>query len=349
MTNSKRLIIGALIGFSLFKLLEKLEYGMAVVVCSVVLLLLFFSIVSRKLKASGSSMADEVFDRTMTWWWMIAIFSLAISVHKLVSFIFLGLLCFTSLREFYSLVPMNRFKNTPTLNYSDRIPIFFSYLAIPVIIFLAYIKWYDLFIITVPVYLFLFIPILFVIQNRTENVIYSMGYIVLGFMFFVYNFGHCLFLINLGAMLLLFCFALTEARDVISFWIGKSLTKITEGKNTFVSTVLNSKIAPGVSPNKTWSAGLLSAVLTGILAIVFVPIMPRINGCVFSIKIAFIAGILIGILGQLGDLVFSMIKRDAGKKDSGSLLPGHGGIIDRVDSLIFTIPVTFHFIYWYYY
>ncbi|MNI62521.1 Phosphatidate cytidylyltransferase [compost metagenome] len=104
------------------------------------------------------------------------------------------------------------------------------------------------------------------------------------------------------------------------------------------------KVIPKVSPNKTL-AGLVGGVVTTTLAAaVLGPLMTPL-----SIPMAMLAGLIIGISGFCGDVVMSAIKRDIGVKDSGTLLPGHGGILDRLDSLIFTAPVFFHFIRYFYY
>lgn len=343
-------LVAAIIGTSFILLLRKDEGGILVLLTAIVAILLFFSVIWRVMAKKQMAMAEEIKDRTLTWWWMVAIFMLALATHRLVSFALLAFLCFAALREYFSLIPMRNENQGLELNFNDRLPAFFCYASILLVFYVAYIEWYGMFVILAPVYLFLCIPILLVLQNRARGSMQSMGFISLGFMFFVYNFGHCLFMINMGPMVLLYCFTLTEVRDLLSFWIGKTLARwaetLPEGRG---KRLVERRIAPDISPKKTWSAGLAAALAIALLAMLMQPLLPEFPQGRMSLLYAAFTGFAIGILGLFGDLVFSMMKRDAGVKDSGTLLPGHGGIIDRVDSLVFTIPVTFHLIRWAYF
>ncbi len=340
-----------IVGVSLSLLHAHGQAAMFSVMAVLVVVLAAFSILWRIMLARHAAMGPEIRDRTITWWWMVAVFMLALSTHRLVSFAFLGFLCFASLREYYSMLPMTEEVESRLLSFKDRGAILASYLSIPVIIYLAYIEWYNLFIILVPVYVFLLVPILFILQDRTRGCLKSMGIITLGFLFFVHNFGHCLFMINMGPMVLLFCIALTEARDLLSFWVGKGFGRLAGrlADDSWLRRMLECKIAVEISPKKTWSAGFVSAVLVSLLSLLFLPLMPEFPAGRLSTGYCAFVGFMIGTLGLFGDLAFSMVKRDIGVKDSGNVLPGHGGIIDRVDSLIFTIPVVFHLIRWQYY
>ena len=104
------------------------------------------------------------------------------------------------------------------------------------------------------------------------------------------------------------------------------------------------KVIPKVSPNKTWEGSIGGVSTTTVLAVLLAPILTP-----FSWQVALLAGLLIGLAGFIGDVTISALKRDIGVKDSGSMLPGHGGILDRIDSLTYSAPLFFHFVFFLYY
>lgn len=129
------------------------------------------------------------------------------------------------------------------------------------------------------------------------------------------------------ALFLFFIFATIWICDSAAYFVGKAY-----GKN---------KLHPEVSPKKSWEgaiAGFISAVVAfTLLNFFFIPQIP----ILFSI----VGGVLTGVFGQLGDLAESQLKRDSGIKDSSSLLPGHGGILDRFDSALFVFPVMLLYLF----
>lgn len=132
-----------------------------------------------------------------------------------------------------------------------------------------------------------------------------------------------------GAGLLVLLILLTQFNDVAQYLWGKSLGR--------------RKVAPSVSPGKTW-AGLVGGVAT--TAVLSALIGPMLT--VMTAPYALAAGVLIGLGGFFGDLAMSALKRDFDVKDSGTLLSGHGGVLDRVDSLTYSAPLFFHFLYYFY-
>ena len=127
-----------------------------------------------------------------------------------------------------------------------------------------------------------------------------------------------------GVGLLLGAVICTAAHDIGAYFVGKYWGK--------------TPLAPELSPNKTFE-GLVGGVLASVaVALIFVR-MHRAPGTPGK---AFWLGVVVAIAAPLGDLCESMIKRDLGVKDMGKLLPGHGGVLDRIDALLFVVPATYY-------
>ncbi len=272
----------------------------------------------------------ELTQRIRSWWVMATIFTVAMVFSRNVSLVFFGFVSFLALKEYFSIIPTRR---------ADRCVLFWAYLAIPFQYSWVYQESYGMFIIFIPVYIFLLLPLRMVIVGETKNFLHAVGVIHWGLMTLVFSISHLAYLIVLpatessetgGAGLVLFLVFLTQLNDVAQYVWGKML-----GKH---------KIIPQVSPNKTWQGFIGGAATTTLLSVLISGLLTP-----MSINMAIAAGLIISIAGFIGDVTISALKRDIGVKDSGSLLPGHGGILDRIDSLTYTGPLFFHFIYYFYY
>ncbi len=273
---------------------------------------------------------SELSDRTRSWWVMTGIFAAAMLLSRNISLVFFGLVSFLALKEYLSLIPTRR---------ADRRVLFWAYLAIPLQYAWIADGWYGMFIIFIPVYAFLFLPLRMVLIGETRDFLRAAGTLHWGMMLFVFALSHLAALLVLpssaasasgGPGLVLFLVVLTQLNDVLQYLWGKSLGR--------------RKVVPRVSPGKTW-AGLLGGVgSTTLLALLLAPWLTP-----FDTVHAALAGLLIGTAGFVGDVVVSAVKRDLGIKDSGNLIPGHGGLLDRIDSLTYAAPLFFHFVHYLYY
>lgn len=190
--------------------------------------------------------------------------------------------------------------------------------------------WYGLFM-ALPVYVVSLILIVPIARNRTKGQLQNSALAVFGFIYMGWMFSHVGFLANSPHAYgyVMFLLLAVEISDVAAFTSGKLFGR--------------RQLRAEISPNKTWGGALGALALSMALPWLLWFSFPH-----FGPLQLILAGLIVGIGGQLGDLTLSMIKRDVGVKDMGSLIPGHGGLLDRVDSLIFTAPLFFHMVRWFY-
>jgi len=273
-------------------------------------------------RLSPGEATNELSQRVVSWWWMITVFTIAILTTRVVSTIFLAFVSFLALKEYFSLIPTRRV---------DRGVLLWAYLAIPVQFYFAHIGQFGLFMVFIPVWMFLFLPARITLGGHTEGFLRAVGTLSWGLMITVFALSHTALLLSFGvthghgAGPLLFLVALTQFNDVAQFTWGKLF-----GRH---------KIIPKVSPKKTWEGFLGGLVTTACVAAAVGPYLTPMPA-LWSAG----AGAIIAIAGYLGDVTISACKRDLGVKDASNLIPGHGGILDRVDSLIYSAPVFFHFL-----
>ncbi len=272
--------------------------------------------------AAALPTVENLNQRINAWWAMVAILALAVLSGRAGAAIFFGAVSFLALREFMGLVP------TRPGDHRALLAIFF--VVTPLQYLLVAAGWYGLYSILIPVYAFLLLPARTALRGDVERFLERTADLQWGLMLCVYCVSYAPALLTLsvpgfraaGGGLLLFLLVVTEASDVLQYVWGKLLGR--------------RRIAPTVSPNKTWGGflgGVACATALGAGLWWITPFRPW-QAAAMALTIA--------LMGFAGGLVMSAIKRDRGVKDFGTLISGHGGVLDRMDSLCFAAPIFFH-------
>jgi phosphatidate cytidylyltransferase len=258
--------------------------------------------------------------RIKAWWIMVAIFAVAFLFGKLVTIVLFAMVSFCCMREFYSLTPTHP-SDHPAMAAA-------FYLFLPLQYWLVWIDWVTMLTITIPVYAFLALPVLSMVKGVTADYLQRVAKIQWGLMLAVFCISHApaLLMLDLGGhkpiYLLFFLVTIVQLSDVLQYVAGK--------------LVGQTKLAPNVSPSKTWEGLILGGLAaTGVGAALWwiTPFTPlQAAGMAFAIVVA----------GALGGLVLSAVKRSLGAKDWGVMIQGHGGALDRMDSVTFAAPLFFH-------
>ncbi|MFN3274258.1 MAG: phosphatidate cytidylyltransferase [Paracoccus sp. (in: a-proteobacteria)] len=280
-------------------------------------------VLQRRLSPDGQNPGVENLNaRIRAWWVMVIAISLAFLAGRTGVIILFALCSFAALREFMTLT------NATRADHRTLAAVFF--IVLPVQYVLIGISWYGLFSIFIPVWVFLLLPIVSALAGDTRNYLVRVAEMQWALMICVFCVSHVPALLNLnipghegrGVLLIAFLVIVVQLSDVLQYVWGKLI-----GRH---------KIAPGLSPSKTVEGllgGVLSATLIGASLWWMTPFSP-LQAAGMSLAIT--------LMGFLGGLVMSAIKRDRGVKDWGHSIAGHGGFVDRLDSVIFAAPVFFH-------
>jgi phosphatidate cytidylyltransferase len=280
-------------------------------------------VLARRARSDGArEVVANLNARIGAWWWMVAILCVCFLLGRVATLVLFALASFFALREFLTLTPTRR---------GDHLPMVLCfYLAIPLQYWLIGIDWYGLFAICIPVYGFLLLPAVTALGGDTESFLERTTKIQWGLMLTVYciSYAPALLLLHVpgyegqNLLLLLYLLLVVQISDVLQYVFGKLF-----GRH---------KLAPSVSPSKTVEGlvgGGLSAVAVGAGLWWITP---------FSLWGSAGMSLLIVVAGFLGGLALSAVKRSLGAKDWGRLIEGHGGMLDRLDSVSFAAPVFFH-------
>ncbi|WP_181706143.1 phosphatidate cytidylyltransferase [Chthonobacter rhizosphaerae] len=282
------------------------------------------AILARRAGDTPSPAIENLNARIKAWWVMVAAIGIAFLAGKAGVILLFAFASFAALREFLTLTDTRR---------ADHLALsLMIFVVLPVQYYLIWIEWYGLYSIFVPVWVFLLLPIVVAVRGDVRDFMERVAEMQWGLMICVFCLSHVPALLTLdipgydGRELLLIAFLVivVQISDVLQYVWGKLFGR--------------RKVAPSLSPSKTWEGlvgGVASAVAIGTALWWITPFSP--------LEAAFMA-LVITLMGFFGGLVMSAIKRDRGVKDWGRMIEGHGGMLDRLDSVVFAAPIFFHLV-----
>ena len=281
-------------------------------------------ILDRRAKAKGviSPTIENLNARIRAWWVMVAMMGLAVLLGGIAIIVLVAICSFLALREMLTLI------QTRSADHFVLAGVFF--IVLPAQYVLIAIDWYGLYSIFIPVYAFLIAPIIAVLRGDTTRFLERVSETQWGMMVCIYcvSYVPAIMMLHIPGyegrqfLLVAFLVIVVQSSDVLQYVWGKLLGR--------------RKIAPSLSPSKTvegFVGGVASATALGAALWWITP---------FSVFHAGLLAFIICLMGFCGGLVMSAIKRDLGVKDWGNMIAGHGGILDRLDSVIFAAPIFFH-------
>lgn len=303
---------------------QKLLWVMAGIVGLLLVASLIGWLLSRRARHrdGGSEVVDNLNARIRAWWSMVAVLGVSFMLGTTFNLVLFAIISFLALREFITLTPTRR---------GDHLALCLCfYVAIPLQYWLIGIEWYGLFSILIPVYGFVLLPAVAALAGDPDDFLERATKVQWGLMLTVYCISHAPALLVLdipdfdlgGLALLVYLLLVVQISDVLQYVFGKLF-----GKH---------KLAPRVSPSKTVEGllgGGLAATAVGAGLWWIAPFTP--------LQSAGMAALIV-LCGFLGGLALSAVKRSLGAKDWGNLIEGHGGMLDRMDSVCFAAPVFFH-------
>lgn len=285
------------------------------------------ALLKRRARGEASPTVENLIARVNAWWVMVALLGVAIAGGKTAVVVLYAATSFFALREFITLTDTRR---------GDHWALLVAFfVALPVQYYLVWVEWYGLFSIFIPVYGFLLMPAIAALRQDTDHFLSRVAAQQWALMICVYCASHVPALLTLRVpgyegrevLLVAFLIIVVQGSDVLQYVFGKLYGR--------------RKVAPLLSPSKTWEGlvgGVASATLLGTALWWITPFAPWQAG---------LMAFAICVMGFLGGLVMSGIKRDRGVKDWGRMIAGHGGVLDRIDSIVFSAPIFFHLTrYW---
>ncbi len=292
------------------------------------------------LRSAPADIAGKRLASLKTWWVIVILFCLSILAVPLGGVVFFLLVSLLSMREFLALI---------RVPYTEWRLLSLVYVLVLLNYVWIYLGWQEVFLIFIPLCSLLLVAVRMVIRDKAGGFLSAASSLHWALMLTVYCISHAPLLLMLpdntnvaaGATgWFLYLLLLTEISDISQALVGRRW-----GRHF---------IAPVLSPHKTWEGLIAGIVTTTIVAVLLAPVLTPLAAASlilggYEISIPFLPAVLAGLIismgGYFGDLTISGVKRDMGVKDSGTMLPGQGGILDRIDSLIFTAPLFYYFIH----
>lgn len=297
-------------------------FGLFVGVCSILLMLTIFGEILRARTGDNNPVVETFMTRVRSWWGMVILFSLALMSGKVGIIVLFAFASFAALREFLTLTNKRR---------ADHLSLALGFFAVlPLQYLFVGLGWQGLYTVFIPVYAFLMLPIVSALRGNSDRFLIRVAETQWALMIAVFCMSHvpALLMIDIagypadrGVLLIAFLIMVVQIGDLLDFFFGRRIGK--------------TRIIPALSA-KTWegmACGVVCAAFAGGILAWMTP---------FGIGGAMLMAALASTAGMFGNLVLAAIKADRGVKDWSHLIPGQGGFMDQLDSVIFAAPVFYH-------